>query len=160
MLLFAYRTLKIYWFCSCYVWLTVAEFAEGTLVFPKLNQLTNHIPPVLNPCFFMPDFALQVNVTENNRILRNDANRWKRKLIWLLLILLNIYLSDFVICYDWFTLIIFMTKSYETLWTFAGNNGLLNTFTSSVTFGTKLFQSLPSSECQEKTGCCYNSSFN
>ena len=68
----------------------------------------------------MPDFALQVNVTENNRILRDDANRWKRKLIWLLLILLNIYLSDFVICYDWFTLIIFMTKSYETLWTFAG----------------------------------------
>ena len=34
------------------VWLTVAEFGEGNLVFPKLIQLTNHIPPVLNACFF------------------------------------------------------------------------------------------------------------
>ena len=51
--------------------MTVAEFAEGTLVFPKLNQSTNHIPPVLNACFFMVDFALQVNVTEDDRILHD-----------------------------------------------------------------------------------------
>ena len=45
--------------------------AISVLSVPKLNQLTNHIPPVLNACFFMPDFALQVNVTEDNRILRD-----------------------------------------------------------------------------------------
>ena len=45
--------------------------AKG-LVFPKLNQLlTNHFTPVLNAHFFMPDITLEVNVAENNRILRD-----------------------------------------------------------------------------------------
>ena len=42
------------------------------LVFPKLNQLTNHFTPVLNAHFFMPHITLQVNVAENNRILRDE----------------------------------------------------------------------------------------
>ena len=52
---FTFRTLKIY-STHLDVWLTVSEFGEGTSI-PKLNELTNRIPPALNTLFFMPDIT-------------------------------------------------------------------------------------------------------
>ena len=52
--------------------------AKG-LVSLKLNQLTNHFYTSADAHFFMPDLthiwdrnSLQVNITENNKIMRNE----------------------------------------------------------------------------------------
>ena len=75
MSLLIYRTLKITLLNLIFDW--QLQNTAKRLVFPKLNQLTNHFTPMLNAHFFSAGLdkylVLQVNVTENNTILRNES---------------------------------------------------------------------------------------
>ena len=84
MSLLNYRTLKIY-STQLDVWLTVAEYGEETSIHKakSVHQLFH----TTAECAFLyaglnTYLTLQVNVTENNRILRDDAHsRFKKKSI-------------------------------------------------------------------------------
>ena len=82
MSLLNYRTLKIY-SNQLDVWLTVAEYGEETSI-PKAKSVHQSFHTTAECAFLYSGLnrylTLQVNVRENNRILRHDAHsRFKKK---------------------------------------------------------------------------------
>ena len=69
-----YRTLKIY-STQLDVWLTVARYSEGTSI-PKAKSVNQPFHTTAQCAFLYAGLntylALQVNVKENNRILRDE----------------------------------------------------------------------------------------